>query len=89
MASGRGTYFDALGAQWDYNGDWSDRRDGDEHEVLVLILSNLLCLMRTWRLREAKRPRPPVAGRACRKPAPFALHPAVWVAWLGLCLSCF
>lgn len=48
---------------------------------------NLLCLMRSQRLREAKRPSPPVAGRACGKPTPFALHPAVWVAGLGLSLS--
>lgn len=42
VASGRGSYFDALRAQWDYNSDWSDRRDGDKHEVLVLVLSKPL-----------------------------------------------
>ena len=41
-ASGRGSYFDALRAQWDYDSDWSDKRDGDKNEVLVLILSKPL-----------------------------------------------
>ena len=41
-ASGRGSYFDAVRAQWDYDYDWSDKRDGDKNEVLVLILSKPL-----------------------------------------------
>ena len=41
-ASGRGSYFDAVRAQWDYDCDWSDKRDGDKNEVLVLILSKPL-----------------------------------------------
>lgn len=50
-------YFGALRAQWDYNTDWSDQRDVDKNNILVLILFKPLVSDGKSRSSKAKSPR--------------------------------